>query len=642
MIGQEDEDKIWKCFREAKKLMCKDISKTPKVENQISKIVEMWLRNREYTIGPCGARFGPRLPKGAHMCNGDTCGKFIEMISKEHQLYGCLLSGYTHQCLADGSNCHWLESDSIGNMHCVYSGVCRGNTMLDIYQSVRDRCVSVDEIVSAHEEQEIDVVQSLRKKAYSKQMFQSRIPDDRATSDRTFLETDRIKGKDAYKTISTKTHKSSSGRKWKHQTRGDLASSSPSLSSIRTYDGPVNAMDGTSIEVNTWTGKRGSRGAHRYSKGRAKQGSMESFAHVKVNLSRDDVLNPNHLKRTRFDDVSLFAHLACVVCDDLRSGNAFETFCLELENEANILLHVIMSKGKIRDLHTANVKNDMLKHIRKQISKYLTECNNHNLAPNMHVMDNIYDSHMTKLHATENAGQVISPLVILKTWAQIGVTAWLVYMLSIGGYPFVNSERGNRVVDCIFQTSKERSVFAKKVRGNIHPISYSSCFRRFILGFIFKIGHGDIIVDKTVVIKRNMDIYKSIPSYEILDGISSAAAQLAVNMHVNKKTDSTSILGSLGNQLDILLNGRLLSTLSIKEANIIVLKFVPSIEKAKVGPLFINTITHIIETQGYHRHTPSDEKKITAKPFNLLEDGFMNNISPYMTILSKYATMPSL
>ncbi len=395
---------------------------------------------------------------------------------------------------------------------------------------------------------------------------------------------------------------------------------------------PPSLKNGPLLAENLWKGRRSKQGVHRI-----------------VNSS-----NPKYRRPYRTKD-SLPEKVSMVLCPDVRTGASFLTLCRNMEHEALQIFRFVLGDSELRQEHSSRQRKRRITEAAVRIKLYVETSETTNLAPNMHVLDNIYDS--ITASGADGAGECIQdPDVIrrLPVLASSGLVMWLTYMISVGGYPFRPSDRGKDAAKVIFSEKGMKCLF-DRVTNAINPASYFTCYRRFLIGMILSLGRSDINLryhdppDSTncvridTLLSHEPAIFLSLTSQDVIESLSMCAANLSLaTSSTTRKRKTTYCVDRLVNDLGLIKNGTLLGKKSVKESDIIFKKFLGVVTLTELHRPMIDAMT--ICKQPNERTLPRREEEETHLPERPTSKtiGLDDVANPYLCLVTAYGAMHRL
>ena len=385
------------------------------------------------------------------------------------------------------------------------------------------------------------------------------------------------------------------------------------------------------LAENLWKGRRSKQGVHRI-----------------VNSSNPKYRRPYRTKDSLPDKVSE------VLCADVRTGASFLTLCRDMECEALQIFQFVLGDSELRREHSSRQRKMRIAEAAMRIKLYVETSETTNLAPNMHVLDNIYDS----ITARDGAGECVKdPEVIgrLSVLASSGLVMWLTYMISIGGYPFRPSARGKDAARVIFSSDKGMKRVFDRVTDAVNPASYFTCYRRFTIGFILSLGRSDIIlryhdppssancVRMDTLLSHEPAIFLSLTSQDVIESLSTCAANMSLaTSSTTRKRKATYCVDRLVNDLGLINNGTLLAKKSVKDSESIFENFLEAVTLTELQRPMSEAI-HVCKrsrSEGISRRRREETRvpeRPTSKTISL--DDVAN---PYLCLVTAYGDMHRL
>lgn len=277
------------------------------------------------------------------------------------------------------------------------------------------------------------------------------------------------------------------------------------------------------------------------------------------------------------------------------SNTSLDDFCSNLEEEAWTLSRTIFCAGPLREIYHRKWTKRRQGIIRSQILEYIEKVEHLGVAPNMHIIDNMYESYVLT-HQPKR--QLVGPMERhLRTLAKSCVVMWMAFMAAIGGHPFRDNEKGISLSSAIFRTETEKAVMKKSKAApvrvenssseKLHLFSYHSCFRKFVFACFkhlcepdgIQLTHsGGTLCDWTLF-PFDPEICAAFPDDNAM--MRECVEEL---MHTRDKRHVSQMA------IKITRNGSIFSINSVKEANLLYDKFVHAIDLAQAHTLLSGAI----------------------------------------------------
>lgn len=360
-----------------------------------------------------------------------------------------------------------------------------------------------------------------------------------------------------------------------------------------------------------------------------------------------------------------------IVCDQYQNGNAFVEFCQRLEADAETLCTTLMCpESPLRRLYRKKWNIVRAEKTREMITQYVTRMYAVNMMPNMHIMDNIYESRMCQHRDGPGVLSDKEARDHLKTLCKSFVSLWMVFMIAIGGHPFRDNPRGKALVSAIFHTKNEKET-AKKAKAstttsingegsNVHLFSYFSSFRKFTMACLSALGGKEGIVmtwkDEPVLpplFPHEPMIIDALPT--ITNEGLVLVKQCMEELTRNRGTHAKEVC------IKITRNGSLFSDNSTKTSGILYKKFIKAIDMAEMHHMVsgvIDVIRHnvvslrqelekkdgFITLSGYTNGGEKEEEEENIRPVKRRFVGVTTASlpCPYTWIADQYAAMGAL
>lgn len=325
-------------------------------------------------------------------------------------------------------------------------------------------------------------------------------------------------------------------------------------------------------------------------------------------------------------------------------------FCSNLEEEACTVCKTLLCTNPVRAMYEQKWTEQRTTKARALILDYVENMQTFKVAPNMHIMDNLYESYVKEHHRKQEL-QDVSMKRHLRTLSQGIVCLWFCFMVAIGGHPFKENRKGIDLCKALFRTESEKAVMKKakavpvliQDRGpKTHLFSYHSCFRKFVMACLvqlcepdgIRLTHSGGIPCEWSLFPFEPEVAKSFPD-------DNELMRNCIEMLMRRRSSgSHKRAHPVQMSIKITRNGSIFSNNSIKEATLLYKKCIHAIDLAQLHHLISGSVdimrcnVGIRKTSSFSSPEEEEEKKV-----KLIEMKNGRLRSPYEWIVDTYSKM---